>query len=214
MKFLDAIFSAYLVVLSVCVVVSYVAYKRLDSKARIISLLVTLTLLCEILSVFSGKTSYGKDIVYHFYSIAELFLTTLYFLYCLKPARIGALTVWAAILSALAGGLNMKVQPLNTLNSNMLIFESVCIIGMSLFSLYSILLDEKITSVTRLPQFWVFTGFLFYWSYTFFFWVFFIVLIKDQHTRLILLALQGFANMLLYMLVALSFVLQPKLTKS
>jgi len=204
-------FYTYLVVLLIAIAIGLFCYNNFDAPIKLIFFLLIITFISESVTIVTTRYINDKDSVYHFYSIIEIIITTLYFLQRLRLNHSKAIMWIASTVWLLMGIINMYFQPLNTLNSNMLLAESITIIGMSLYSLYKILLDERITSVMTYSHFWIWTCFLLYQCSTFFFWAFFDDLILHQTKyKFALLAIQGLVNIVVYCGIGLSFLLFSK----
>ncbi len=201
----------YLPVLFLGVLIGIFRFKMLDTGSRIILILLVLTTLNELSELFMVRKGIGKELLYHFFSIIEILLISIYFFIVLSPKKYrlyccGAIIFWPTI-----GFLNMLVQPTTVINSNILIIESICIIAMSLYSLYKILLNDNIMNIIRYPHFWIWACLILYSSSTFFFWAFFDELIKKQtNYKQALLLLQVVVNIILYAGIGLTFLLLPK----
>jgi hypothetical protein len=138
--------------------------------------------------------------------VIQASLITAYFVYAIglkKPMAIvgGATTLWV-----LAGvGNAVFLQPLGTLNSYMLMLESMAIITMSLFFIYSTLKHDWADSIFQFVHFRISALLLFFWGFTFFFWGFVAILWKNQwqHATILMYA-HSFVEITMYAGIAIT----------
>ncbi len=110
---------------------------------------------------------------YHFYDIIESVLTTSYFIFAFNPVNTRKFLVINVILWPVLGVLNILFfQPLGTMNTNMLMLESLTFVSLSLFLIYMTIKQNKVENIFKYPHFWMAVLFLISWSTTFFFWAF------------------------------------------
>jgi len=211
----DILFITYLSVLTLGVLLGLYRYKGVDDKGKIILYLLIATVLTEGTALILTKNQVNQEPLYHLYSIIEIVLTSLYFFKTIKTRYYKVLIVITVIFWIVLGSLNaIFYQPLSTLNTNILLLESVSIIPMSIYALYVIFLADDIQNVLKYPLFWVWACFLLYWSTTFFFWAY--VRAFDQahlpYENLITYS-QGMVNIINYIGLGYTFLLYPKPNK-
>jgi len=204
-------FYIYLSILFSGSILGYAIYKYLDNKGKIINFLLSITFLSETLAIIMTKIHKRHTAVYHIYNIIEIIIISLYFMQAVEKANQRKYILWIIVFWSAIGFGNMLIQPITSLNSNMLIIECITIVPMALYSLYKILLDDKIMNVTAYPHFWIWTCFLLYQCSTYFFWAFFDILILKSHYRNALIQAQIIVNILAYAGIGLSFFLYPKM---
>jgi hypothetical protein len=155
-----------------------------------------------------------KGGIYHCYSIVEIVLVTLFFLEAVKPYRHGKLKIIAVVLWPVAGILNvMLLQPVISLNTNILMLESFSIITMSLYLIYWLLKKNSNENIVKNPHFQLAIVWLVYWSGTFFFWGFIKVLYSDRLPYLnTAITLQSILLLVTYIGFLLIFLFYPKNT--
>lgn len=201
----------YLFILFIDVIIGMYKYYQYDEKIKIVLFLIVATFLCEVIATLLSYSTIGRDPIYHFYSVLEVSLTTLFFIKTieLKNYQIKfflSITIWMVIAF-----INMYLyQPLNEINSNILIIESFFIILMSLFALYKMLLDESITNIVNYPHFWIWVMFLLLWSGSFFFWGYIRVLMSEKKISIVAFFFQEIINIVVYTGIGLMFWKFPK----
>jgi hypothetical protein len=206
------LFNIYLIVLTITIIVGFIRYKRFDSATKCFLLLLCVTTISEFLCLYRIEHQLGKAPVYHVYTIFEIILTTAYFLKTIKSYHFFRVMLISSIIWPTLGIINaIYLQPLNKFNSNILMLESICIIAMSLFSLYKILLNDTLHNVLKHPHFWIWSMQLFYWSSSFFFWGYYEVLMQRGWALMPSFAkAQAIINILVYFGIGLTFLFYPK----
>jgi hypothetical protein len=102
------------------------------------------------------------------------------------------------------------LQPVLTLNSNVLILKAFTISAMSMYALYTILLDSKITYPERYQHFWFWALFLLLNSGSFFFWATVKILDKGGHFIDFAQSVQMIINIIVYGGIFIIFLKYPK----
>lgn len=210
------LFHIYLVVLVLTVLKGFMRYKRLDNAMRVLFYLLILTTLSELTCLVRVELGLGKAPVYHVYTVIEIIFTTAYLLKTVKSSHYDSIMLATIVTWSALGILNcIFLQPLHKFNSNILLLESISIIGMSLYALYRILLDDKIQNVYKYPHFWIWSLQLFYWSSSFFFWGYYEVLMQRGWPFMPSFAkAQAVINILLYFGIGLTLLFYPKSPKT
>jgi hypothetical protein len=167
----DARFLFYILTLTVSVGIGVVKNVFHSKGLRLVWLLLALTVLSELLA--RVVTSNVRYCLYHLYSTYELILITLFFVLTVRPNLYRRLLIPAAIFWISICALNLFLQPITALNTNILLVECVAIIFMSLTAMYVMLMDDSISQMLTYPSFWIWSSFLFLWCATFFFWALF-----------------------------------------
>ena len=206
------LFNIYLFVLVVTIIIGIIRYRRFDNATKILLLLLVVTTISEFICLFRVENHLGKAPVYHFYNILEILLTTAYFLKTIKSYHFFRVMLISIIVWPLLGIFNtFFLQPLHKFNSNILMLESICIIAMSLYSLYKILLNDTLYNVLKYPHFWIWSIQLFFWSSSFFFWGYYEVLMQKGWALMPSFAkAQAIINILVYFGIGLTFLFYPK----
>jgi len=206
------LFSIYLIVLVLTIIKGFIRYKRFDNATKVLLLLLCITTISEIICLIRVENHKGKAPVYHIYTIIEILLTTAYFLKTIKSYHFSRYMLISATIWPVLGMLNLVyLQPLHKFNSNILMLESICIIAMSLYSLYKILLNDTLHNVLKYPHFWIWSLQLFYWSSSFFFWGYYEVLMQRGWSLMPSFAkAQAIINILVYFGIGLTFLFYPK----
>lgn len=163
---------AYCTLLLFASICGFVNYKKMDPPSRVLVWYISATCLSEVMA--TGAIYFYKYnlIVYHVYSLLQLFLISLYFNTACKSLRKNNLGIIIGIIGVVLGVLNSIYfqQPTHSINTNFFVIEAFLIIGLSLFSFYELLASDE-THVNRNPLFWFSSLFLVFWSFTFFYWL-------------------------------------------
>ena len=138
---------------------------------------------------------------YHFYDIIESILTTSYFICVFKPIYSNRLIKINIIFWPLIGILNIIMfQPLGTMNTNMLMVESLLFISLSLFLIYETIRQNQVENIFKYPHFWMAVLFLLLWCSSFFFWAFVHSLYVDKWKyRIVVMYLQSIIEAIVYL---------------
>ncbi|MEO6833611.1 MAG: hypothetical protein ABI378_13490 [Chitinophagaceae bacterium] len=139
-----------------------------------------LTLLVEPTAYFASQRWHNNMPIYNIFSPIELFLVSLYFNYAvtyLRRRNLGIIIGGAGIVLSILN--TIFLQPIDTINSNFLLFESTTIIIYCLLALHQILLDEEHLPY-RYAHFWITLCFLLFWSATFTGWGFYALLLPTD----------------------------------
>ena len=168
----------------------------------------------EILVYISKRFHFNTMPLYHVYCVVEFFIITLFFLNTVNFSRKRLYILLSAIVLPTLGYCNLVfLQPKTGLNSNMFILESMCVIAMSLYSLYTILADDFVTVVHNDPYFWFWVFFLVLYSGTFFFWAYIVPISKNVKLMDIAQNIQVIINICVYVGIGSVFFFYPKMVK-
>lgn len=198
----QVIFIIYYTIIIAAMSIGAINYQRLDKALRIIVLLLVAISISELLSFIAieFKKYALRYLIYHVYSVIEVFLQTLFFIYAIKPRNIKQCILLSTWMWPAIGLLNMLfLQPWNQLNTNMLMFESFATITMCLYFIYWLVKEDVVKNIFRHSHFIVAILLLLLWSGTFFFWAFVKVLYKHyQSFYYILDYAQNIINIVVY----------------
>ena len=186
-------------------IVGLATYKRLNVAMRFIVMMLAVTSvseLCCYVAVSTGRYA-DRPCIYHVYNIIQAFLISGYFIYAVKPVQKNRILLYSGIFWVAAGlGNLLFLQPLRSLNSNMLVLESFVFITAALYFIYRTLKNDGIENMFRYPQFQMSMVLLIYWSSNMFFWAFVKILYND-HWRYIgvLMTVQEVIEVLSYLAI-------------
>ncbi len=183
-------------------------YKSLEYSLKILVLLLVVTSLSELCCFAAAwyKNYYLKLSIFHFFNVIQASLITAYFVYAIGLKKPVAVIGTATFLWTLAGvGNAVFLQPLGTLNSYMLMLESMVVITFSLFFIYSTLKYDWAESIYEFVHFRIAVLLLVFWGFTFFFWGFVAILWKNkwQHVTALMYA-HSAVEITLYVGIAVS----------
>ncbi len=169
----------YYIILLLGAITGIIRYRHLDTALRFIVILLVLTVTSETASyILVELKEYGmRYSFFHIYSIFQLLLISLFFIYAIKPYHYRKLIIVASVLCPLIGILNIIfLQPIDKLNNFMLMFESVAINTMALYFIYNSIKRTNAQNIFKNQHTIVALLLLIMWSSTFFFWAFISVL--------------------------------------
>jgi hypothetical protein len=170
---LRALLLIYFITIILAAAIAFINYKRFDRATKMLSILLVITMISELISRYCAVHYKNNNFIFHIFNVIELYLLTLYFTEALKIKSIKVIAISAALIYPLLATLNcIYAQPISTLNSNFIMFESFLVIIMSLYSLYKIFMNDSISVILKYPSFWFSTFLFLYFSCTFLFWPF------------------------------------------
>jgi hypothetical protein len=205
-------FLIYLMVLLFSGTIGFYRYKHLDFNSRIIFYLIILVIVGEIADYYFAFRFKNNMPVYHVFSVVHLIAVLFYFVSFLKINRY--LYAGIVVLIIAAGIANARfLQPLNTLNSNFLLFENFSITVMSMYALYKILIDDNIIKVYKYIHFWLWVLLLVLYCSTFYLWSFYKILSASWSGWEYIRVSHWLINLLVYAGFGIVFLLLPKIDK-
>lgn len=211
----QALRCAYLMIICFSTLSGFYKRKELDKATTIIIAILSLTLCSEGLCAYLDYNHINKQIVFHVFSILELMLISFYFSASVLTgskrimyAIIGIVLPTLAILNA------CLLQPIHTLNSNIITLECFLGIAMALFAFYKFLIDDAIKKITHYIHFWIWVVYFIYFSGTFCFWSFIKFLYHtNAHYFEIASLYLHIANFTYYLSFGIIFLLSHQLDK-
>ncbi len=199
----------YLLILILNVLIGLVKLKFFDNATKILLLLLFIATVnesfCRLLMAFN---LYYQP-CYHIYSVLELTLTTVYFLYTIGIKSAYKYTRTIFFVCFCIGITNLYFQPLTIINTNVLVIECLVIIPMAHFAFYKMLLNDSIINIFQHPHFWFWSAFLLLWTSTFFFWAFLDHLMITKY-KVIVSYCQILMNLATYLITGLTLLYYPK----
>lgn len=193
----------YLVVLLINIVICVYNKNRMDISLKIFSILIVCIFINELSAKLVKSLIGTKAPVSHIFSIIELSLTAIFFIYSLRIEKRVLWCIIAVILSTVLGLLNLiYLESFLEYNSNMLMIESITITTLALTAIYKIVIRDDIIKIHRNPNFLIWVIILILWTTTFFFWAFLPALKKEDFVYTILSAGQSVFILLIYIAFA------------
>ena len=162
----------YQVVLLLAAIAGLVHYKRMDKASRLLVWFICSTFLSEAIAVWFALKYGNSLIVYHIYNPLQLFLIALYFNFEIEyfhRKKIGWYLGIGGIMLSIFNSVFLQ-SPFKVIDSNFLITESFIIIGLCLYSFYSLLLEDSVEDFFD-NRFWFSSLLLIFWSFTFCYWL-------------------------------------------
>lgn len=205
--------NSYNLVLLLVSVFAVFNFRKMELASRIICVLIWIASITEVLAWYTAKHFHNNLPVYNIFSYLELTLVCLYFNYSIDTFRKRFIGYYIALAGILLGLLNtIFFQPLTTLNSNFIFVECLCIVSMSLYSFYRLLLVSNNLYLQNNTHFWVPCVLIFYWCTTLFSWGmydFFAGLLQEKTAILNICLLM--VNIITYLAYATIFFLPSKI---
>lgn len=163
----------YIVLLAGVSIIGISRYRIIDTPAKIIVILLTLTTISETLAQILSLTIKNNLLVYHIFSPIQFVLLSLFFNYQISFFKKHYIGIVLAVIGLVLSVINsIFIQhPLTTFNSYFLVVESILVIGMTLCYFYDFLNTTHITKQFTTPHFWMACILLLFWSFTFFIWL-------------------------------------------
>lgn len=176
--------NSYKLVMFLVSVFAIFHFRKMDLASKIICILIWVASITEALAWYSAKRFHNNLPVYNVFSYLEFMLVCLYFNYSVSTFRKRNIGYYIGFAGIILGVLNtIFFQPINTLNSNFIFAECLCIVSMSLYSFYKLLLASDNLYLQSNTHFWVPCVLIFYWCTTLFSWGmydFFAGLLQDK----------------------------------
>lgn len=207
----NGVLYAYYFSIILAAIIGIVRFESGDRALRILTILFIMTVISEVLcyiSLIEGhyKTRYS---LFHMYSIFQGGLLSGYFLELIKPYHHGKYLIAIVVFWPLTGLLNIiYLQPLDALNSNMLLTESLVFITLSLLFIYKTLKGERVIITSH---FIISLIMLVFWSSTLLFWATIKILYRNhwKYTDQIMYA-QAIVNIFAYLSIAITIFYHTK----
>lgn len=159
----------YYIVLVLSILTGLLKIKDLDGPARTILLLLSITLLTEISALlYSSNTGEGNIFIYNSFIPVQYSLLLLYYHKAINEIKRSNLVLLIAGLSIVVTvAILYAAKDSRSINTLGLATESVIIVGITLHYFSTFLNSSKPISV----PFWISCIMLFFWSFTFFYWI-------------------------------------------
>jgi len=140
-------------------------FKQFDGATRTLSILICCALIVECAADYLARVYHNNLSLYSIYSLFEYGIICLYFNKVIDVFRKQNLGLYIGFGGIVLGIANLLfLQSINSLNSFFLFFESLSIVGMSLFAFFRLLLVRDDLILPRYPHFWFISILLFFWS--------------------------------------------------
>ena len=161
----------YLLSLLFASICSVYRFKCLDIASKILAVLVCCALINESAAYYLAIKYHNNLPIYAVYGFVEFGLLCLYFNNTIDVFIEKNIGIYIGIGGIILGIINLIfIQHLNSLNSYFLLFEGLCVIGMSLFAFFRLLLKQDSLHLYKYPHFWFISILVFFWSITFLNW--------------------------------------------
>ena len=201
--------------LVVTVVVGALRLRHFDMGTRILFFMVVVDMISEAIALYTALKYHTNAIAYNISGVLDFFLLSMYFndvIDVFYKRKIGwyiaggSIVLWIVNL--------MVFQPINVFGTNFLFVEGFVIIAVSLFGFFRLLLHHDQLRLYRYHHFWFIAMILLYWSLTFLNFGFYsLITIKVLKRAWVMISIIWLANVLLYLGIAIVFLLYPKMQK-
>ncbi|MCB0699994.1 MAG: hypothetical protein H6551_08720 [Chitinophagales bacterium] len=210
----NLIFLFYYSAIVVSIIIGVINHKHFQNSTKAILAFLFLTATSEIMNYTAvALGEYGvRYAIFHFYSIVEISLILAFFTYALKIQKPLKIIGFGTVVFVIISIVNIIfLQPLDTLNTNIILLEGFTIISLSLYSIYHKLKSNFAINMFIVPDVQVSILFLLSWCGTFFFWSF-IKILYSKKWNYIEPVLDGhmILNIFFYTGIAAVFYFYPK----
>jgi len=146
-------------------------YSIIDKGSRVLVYLLGSELINEIIARYCTVKYHSNLAVYNIYNIIELFILALYFNTVIDVFVKKNIGIYIGIAGSMLCILNITfIQSLNTVNSYSIFLEGFCIIGMSLYAFFRMLMQSDRVELRYYNHFWFITILLLYFSMQYINW--------------------------------------------
>lgn len=204
----------YFALLLIVCSIGLIRYRRMDKAFRLLVLLMLITLCCEVLALLADKLWHNNMPLYHVFTFVELSCIIWYYFYSVGHEK-KKVNPWGIIVGlGIVTLLNIIfLEPITTLNVNMLLVEGFVISLIALSALFRIFRNDEIVEPIYNGHFWIWCLLLLFWCFTYFFWGFHKLLMIDPVRMKMLFKIQWLLNIATYAGIATVFLLHPFLTQ-
>lgn len=145
--------------------------KHLDKASKVILKLLSFTFIAELLTLWAKYAFKQNNPIYNVSTVAIYVYSCLYFGRVIPSFKKKSIGKKLAIFGVVFAILNtIFFQGIFEVNSFFLAFQSITMVGCSLYYFYEFLSGDTYTN--KLPiHFWFTALFLIFWSFTFFYWL-------------------------------------------
>lgn len=202
-------------ILVVAVMTGFARLKHFDMGTRILYCMVVVDMASETIGLYTALKYHTNAIVYNISSVLDFFLLSMYFNDVIDVFYKRKIGWYIAGASVLLWMLNLIfLQPIDVFGTNFLFVEGFVIIAVSLFGFFRLLLHHDQLRLFRYHHFWFIAMVLLYWSLTFLNFGFYsLITIKVIKRAWVMISIIWMANVLLYLGIAIVFLLYPKMQK-
>lgn len=171
----------YVLILSASFLASVYNWRHIYIAEKVIAFLLLFSLANELLCRYLLYRNLPLGVAHNVFSVFEILLTTAFFLLVVNYRNVLFKTIGITIVWLIIIILNsIFYNPYNYLNINVLVLESVYFIGLSLYVLYNMLLDDNAEDLFRNSLFSLVCLQLILWGGSFMFWSLGIYLINNN----------------------------------
>jgi len=143
-----------------------IIYKRLSLPARIITLLLGVSITCDVIMYWMAESGVNNLWVAHIYGFIEALLLSVFFASLILKRRY---IIGVSLLYLTFYVLNsIFLEPIETFNANARALEAVMMISFCFLFFYHIYQMEADIFIERSPDFWIVIGVVIYFSGAFF----------------------------------------------
>lgn len=194
-------------------VCSLIRFRSLSKEAKVLSIMLVLTLCFEVAAEVSARIYKTNMLVYSIFNIVQFYFISIYFNYSIDAFRPKNIGIWIGGIGVVCGIINyLFIESPLKLESAYLMLEDVLIVGMALYSFYRLLLIDDNIVLTKSPNFWFTSLILFFWTSTFLIWGTFTYLTQlSNMAKSLLLSVLLIVNVITYVGIGLVFLFYKKI---
>ncbi len=176
---MNYLYYSYYAILLLTFLCALYRYKIVSRALKFLVVLLGASCASEGIAYYASIKYHNNMPVYAIYNLVELGLTSLYFNYCIIAFEKRKIGYYIAFAGIILGTVNILfIQGPDVVDSYFMVLEGLFIMGMSIISLFQLLMKKGELRLYKYPDFWVAIIFLFFWSATVLNWTvynFFIV---------------------------------------
>jgi len=205
----------YLCFTFIAALIGIMRYYGIDKAGQVIFYLIVFALFGEIVATVSFYKFNERNPVYHFTTLISLFICICYFATIHNFKKRNALLLLTFLSLIIIELININYfDSMRHLNKMTLKLRCIVVAAMSLYSLYILLINDKISDVFRYPHFWFTILLLFLYPGTYFFLAYIGELYRQNNHAQLATSIQLSINLLSYFGLGLAFLLYPKNVKN
>ncbi len=206
-------FSIYLIVLLITWFFGLINFKKLSSPYKLLTFFILVTFISESTTRIFIKEYRNSCPPYHIYQPLSYFFITAFYLSHLKKS--GSIISWSWLAFILFSFVNTsQLQNIWTVPTNAMLPANIAYVLCSLFLFKSMLQHTGEQQLLRQGLFWYNTSTLILYTFNFFCWSFYNVLLKLDNNLIALIDITYFLNMQYYIVTGIAIYLDSRRKKN
>lgn len=202
-------FIVYLVVLFTVFVIGFINFKKLSSPYRLLTIFILITFVSESVTRVFIKEYRNSCPPYHIYQVLQYFSITTFYLAHLKTSK--TIISWSWVAFIIFSMINSSLfQEVWTVPTNAMLFANIVYVLCSLLLFKNMLQNTGEQPLLRQGLFWYNTSTLILFTFNFFCWSFYNVLLKLQNSSFALTDIIYVLNMQYYLITGMAIYLNSR----